>query len=170
MGACSAAARGTYPEREQIRPLETTRRQFLEVVATGAVVIGAAGVGSGCLGPPGVEPQRFGVVGAGNVADIPVGTLRVVGGRSVCIGRDQDGLYAMTLTCTHQGCDMARRGSVDPRGVRCNCHGAAFDANGEVKGGPAPDPLSHFEVTIDGNGDVSVNTDVDVDASHRVPV
>jgi len=167
-----APRRATVPIRKEgaDHALDTTRRKFLEVMATGAVVVGTASVCGGCLGPAGVEPQRFGALSAGNVVDIPVGTLRVVGGRSVCLGRDQDGLYAMTLTCTHQGCDMARRGSVGSWGVRCNCHGASFDANGEVLGGPAPDPLSHFLVSVDGNGAITIDTDVDADPSDRVPV
>jgi len=157
------------------RSSETTRRQFLSVLATGAVVgavgaAGAAGTMTGCLGAPGVDPERVGVVGAGTVDDTPVGTLRALGGQPVAIGRDSGGLYALTLTCSHQGCNIARRGSVNGTGIYCGCHGARFDANGRVLAGPAPDDLTHFAVQVDGQGNVTVDTEADVGESERVAV
>ena len=63
----------------------------------------------------------------------------------------------MTSTCTHEGCDMIRDGTVDAEGVYCSCHGSRFDANGSALSGPADAPLTHFAVDIDGSGDMVVH-------------
>lgn len=76
----------------------------------------------------------------------------------------------MTTTCTHQGCDMTRSGSVSTNGLRCTCHGSTFDANGGVTGGPADSPLSHFAVDIDEQGAITVHTDNVVGALDRTSV
>jgi Rieske Fe-S protein len=108
-----------------------------------------------------------GDVDAGNVSALDVGDLRIVSGAPVVIGRDDEGVYAMTTTCTHQGCDISRTGSVSSSGLHCNCHGSSFDANGSVTGGPAQSALSHFAVDIDENGVITVHTDNVVGASDR---
>lgn len=61
----------------------------------------------------------------------------------------RDRTEALSLTCTHQGC------SVHPSqtgGFLCPCHGAAYAADGEVKGGPAQRDLSKYRV-LDRQGD-----------------
>ncbi len=141
------------------------RRNFLVVLGAAATAPSVA-----CSGQAGVDPDPIGDVSAGNVDALPEGTLRPVGTRPVAIGRDADGLYAMTLTCTHEGCNMAVQGRVDISGLACGCHGARFDANGEVKSGPAPDPLAHFEVEIDQAGEITIHGDRQVSASTRTPV
>jgi Rieske Fe-S protein len=113
------------------------------------------------------SPQMVGDVDAGNVSALAVGALRIVPGAPVAIGRDDEGVYAMTTTCTHQGCDMSRSGSVSANGARCNCHGSTFDRNGSVTGGPANGPLAHFAVDIDQDGAITVHTDNIVSASDR---
>ena len=140
------------------------RRRFL--VLAGASV-GAAGVACGS-GP--VEPASVGDVPAGNVSSLPVGSLNAVGGQPVCIGRDSRGAYAMTLTCTHAGCDIGTMGDVSPSGLLCGCHGSRFDANGNVVSGPAPAPLDHFAVTVDGSGNLTIHGGQVVDAGTRLAV
>jgi Rieske Fe-S protein len=106
---------------------------------------------------------------AGLVTDYPVGSLEPVGTEPVAIGRDAKGLYAMTLTCTHAGCNMATQGDVAPNGVVCACHGSRFDANGAVVRGPAQDDLAHFAVTVDANGVITVHGDQQVAPTTRTP-
>ncbi len=90
---------------------------------------------------------------------------------SVAIGRDGAGVYAMTLTCTHAGCDIVQSGGkTDPSGLTCGCHGSTFDANGLVTGGQATRPLDHYKVAIDGAGDITVDTNTTVDSSVRLAV
>lgn len=118
----------------------------------------------------GATPAQVGVVSAGNVAQLAVGTLRVADGAPACIGRDAEGVYAMTLTCTHTGCDMGTNGSVSSQGLFCGCHGSEFDANGSVLRGPARYPLDHFAVTVDETGNLTIHGDQVVAATERLTV
>jgi Rieske Fe-S protein len=96
--------------------------------------------------------------------------LEAVGNVAVAVGRDAGGLYAMTLTCTHAGCNMAMQGNVSASGVVCNCHGSRFNVTGAVTQGPAQDPLTHFAVTVDASGTITVHGDQTVASSVRTPV
>jgi len=136
-----------------------SRRRFL-------VVAGAAATGA--CSSAAVPPAAVGKVAAGNVASVPVGTLQAVGGEAVCIGRDANGVYAMTLTCTHAGCDMGQAGTVSPQGLVCGCHGSEFDANGNVTRGPASQALDHFAVSVDGQGNLTIDGNTVVGASERL--
>src|SRR5437867_3130285 len=109
----------------------STRRRFLHLVTAGGATVGAAAL-FGC-GPSGPS----GKIDAGNVSQLPVGSLRAVPSEAVAIGRDDKGVYAMTLICTHASCDMGTQGSVSPSGIRCSCHGSVFDKDGNVVQGPA---------------------------------
>jgi Rieske Fe-S protein len=142
---------------------KNTRRVFLRTTA-------AMGLTLGCAGGSGSDPEAFGKVSAGNVSALPVGTLLAVAGAPVIVGRDASGLYAMTSTCTHEGCDMAADGSVDASGVFCGCHGSRFDPNGGVLRGPATAPLAHFAVSVDATGNVTVDGGAKVSASTRTAV
>lgn len=122
-----------------------------------------------CSGNSG-SPAGFGDVSAGSVKDLPVGALQVVPGQPVVIGRDAGGLYAMTVTCTHQGCDVAPSGSGAAARLECPCHGSEFDRNGTVIRGPAGSPLAHFAVELDGAGNVTIHGGTQVEASVRVAV
>lgn len=139
------------------------RRRFLSVVAA-TTTTAAIGCGSGGADPP------SGPIAAGKVGDLPPGTLRAVSGHAVCIGHDTGGIYAMTLICTHQQCDMSTDGSVSASGVSCNCHGSRFSVNGAVQSGPASGPLDHFRVDIDGSGNMTIQADSVVDAAARTAV
>ncbi len=140
-----------------------SRRVFLR---TGAAI----GLTLGCAADSGSEPEAFGAVSAGNVSGLPVGSLRALSDAPVIVGRDADGIYAMTSTCTHEGCDMAADGSVGADGVYCGCHGSRFDANGAGVRGPATVPLRHFAVTIDATGNIGVDGNAKVAATTRTPV
>lgn len=82
------------------------------------------------------------------------------------VARDADGVYAMTTTCTHQGCDTS--GGVQGSSIVCPCHGSEFDADGNVLRGPAGAPLVHFAVTVDAAGVVTVHGAKEVDPATRV--
>jgi thiosulfate dehydrogenase [quinone] large subunit len=82
------------------------------------------------------------------------------------LARDNDGLYAMTSTCTHEGCPVAPAGST----LYCSCHGSRFDSNGGVLAGPANASLAHFAVTVDATGAITVRGSMQVPAAERTPV
>ncbi len=140
------------------------RRRFLEVVAHGGVLAGATTLGVGCSNGP------SGTYAAGNVSQLQVGGLTAIAGGPVAVGRDASGVYAMTLICTHAGCDMSSEGSVSAQGVDCFCHGSRFDVNGNVVQGPAQSALEHFQVAIDATGAISIDADVSVAETVRTAV
>jgi cytochrome b6-f complex iron-sulfur subunit len=143
----------------------SSRRRFLQVVASGGAAVGVACLGAGCVP---VGPS--GMIQAGNVRDLAVPSLKAVPNESLAVGRDDNGVYALSLICTHASCDMETSGSVSVEGIVCYCHGSQFNANGAVLTGPAGSPLEHYEVTIDANGVMTVNADKTVDPSSRVRV
>ena len=144
----------------------STRRVFLRVCAMGT----ACGLASACGDNASGAPAVFGDAAAGSVADIPVGTLRQVGTVPVFVGRDAGGLYALTSTCTHAGCEVRTDGAGDTAVLFCPCHGSLFDRNGAVKRGPAPSPLVHFAVEVDAMGNVTIHGGTQVSAATRVAV
>jgi cytochrome b6-f complex iron-sulfur subunit len=117
----------------------------------------------GC-GPP------FGKVDAGNASALAVGDVKVVPGASVAIARDAQGVYAMTLICTHAGCDMSQQGVVTSTILQCDCHGSRFDPNGTVILGPAQSPLQHYQVIADTSGNLTIDGNIPVPASTRLVV
>jgi nitrite reductase/ring-hydroxylating ferredoxin subunit len=145
-------------------PSLPTRRRFLALISTGtaAALAGCSSASS--------EPQMFGDVAAGAVADLPVGALKNIVGAPAIIGRDDLGVYAMTSTCTHQGCTVGEAGAGASIFLRCPCHGSEFDRNGGVTNGPASSPLVHFQVDIAASGQITVRGGMQVAASTRVPV
>jgi nitrite reductase/ring-hydroxylating ferredoxin subunit len=147
----------------------TSRRRFLKVLAASAALPSAMPlVLSGC--GAGAAPEAIGDIAAGNLANLSVGTLKVVGSEPVCIGRDADGVYAMTLTCTHEGCNIATSGTVSANGIACDCHGSRFDAQGNVLRGPAREALQHFSVSMDAQMNLTIHGGSDVSAATRLAV
>ncbi|HEY1956387.1 MAG TPA: Rieske (2Fe-2S) protein [Polyangiaceae bacterium] len=118
----------------------------------------------GACGPP------FGVVAAGNASALAVGQIKVVPGSPVAIARDAQGVYAMTLVCTHEGCDISTEGSVSASGIVCGCHGSRFDVDGNVIVGPASSPLQHYQVTADASGDLTIDGNTPVPEATRLVV
>jgi len=142
-----------------------SRRVFLKVL--GGSVAAAPLLACSSAVP---EPDAVGQVDAGLASSYPVGSLEAVGTLAVAVGHDQAGFYALTLTCTHEGCNIATRGAVSGAGIACGCHGASFDANGHVRGGPARGDLTHFAVKIDAaTGAVTVDGNSRVAADVRTP-
>ena len=143
----------------------SSRRVFLRVVggSAGLGVASLCGLSCSSTGPSGK-------VDAGNVSDVAVGTISAVTGMSVAIARDEGGLYAMTLICPHEDCDMEYDGTIAETGITCTCHGSEFDVNGAVTRGPASTALEHYAVTVDSAGAITINADQVVDAATRTAV
>ena len=135
-----------------------TRRNVLHLAVASAAVCAVPGCAS-------ASPASFGDVSAGNASDLAVGEIKAVSGSPCFVARDSSGVYAMTTTCTHEGCDMS--GGVQGQRVVCGCHGSMFDANGNVLAGPAQLPLQHFAVTIDSSGAITGHGGQEVAASVR---
>lgn len=79
----------------------------------------------------------------------PHGTLNVQardGDLRLVILRRPDGeLVALSMECTHWGCDVDWDKA--KAHFECPCHGSLFDATGAVLEGPADEPLRAYPVT-----------------------
>ena len=63
---------------------------------------------------------------------------------NVIVFRNGNNLSALSMICTHQGCNVDWKKTSNS--LYCACHGSEFTADGEVLAGPASSPLSTFEV------------------------
>jgi len=126
-----------------------SRRGLLKGGATGAAL---AVLPLGCMGQ-GSPPS--GPISAGNVSEIAVGALKIFDGDAV-LGRDANGLYAMSNVCTHAGCLMDVATSSGQTILSCGCHGSVFSATGAVTRGPAQSPLTHYRVDVAADGAITI--------------
>jgi len=122
---------------------------------------------SACM-PANTAPT--GPVAAGNVASVPVGTLNLVTGENVILGRDSDGLYAMTRVCTHQGQLVSVVSVAGVPALHCYAHGSEFSMNGAVTHGPAGRALEHFKVDVAADGSITIQGGQQVAPDWRMPV
>jgi Rieske Fe-S protein len=140
------------------------RRSFLRLA------LASAACSAGACGPAGTPAEAFADVSAGKTSALRVGAVVPLESAPAFIALDAGGLYAMSTTCTHQGCDLAADGQVSGGRISCGCHGAEFDANGAVLRGPAPSALQHFAVSVDGQGNITVHGGTPVGSDVRVAV
>jgi Rieske Fe-S protein len=151
-----------------------TRRLLLAQGACG--LLGCAAVACGARAPKPADDS--GAVGAGRdsapassdpCAPPPLGAnsvllsfaeypaLAAVGG-SVAVTLDgasfrvaraaEDCAVAASATCTHEGCAL----NYDAGRFVCPCHGALFDLDGSVLGGPTPIPLPTRPAVVEADG------------------
>jgi Rieske Fe-S protein len=154
-------------EMVNAQPTTMGRRK---VLAAGAVGVGAAGLLAACGGddepagaPPAPQQTSTGAPpsasGSGTAApadalastsDIPVGGGKVFPDKQVVVTQPAAGDFkAFSAQCTHQGCLVSR---VEGDEIHCTCHGSVFSAaDGSVRGGPAPKPLSAQPLTVQGD-------------------
>ncbi len=128
------------------------------------LVLGGSACAATMLGCGSLLPS---MLDAGMASALAVGALRAVSGYPVAVGHDAGGYYAISLICTHAGCDMGVDGQVSSAGVLCSCHGSVFDVNGAVMRGPAGTGLDHYAVSIDAGGKLIVHGDQMVSATTR---
>jgi nitrite reductase/ring-hydroxylating ferredoxin subunit len=147
--------------RSRLDPEPITRRDLLGMASlwTAAAALGFALIGilrlpkAAVLSSP---SKKFSVT---LPESLPVGKPFVPPGRSVALFRDQQGVYAISLVCTHLGCIV----KITTDGFECPCHGSRFMPDGTVSKGPAPKPLAWYKMT--GSAESYI-----VDESATVPV
>ena len=100
---------------------------------------------------------------AGIPEALPPGEAFVPPGRTTALFRDAEGVYAISIICTHLGCIVKPTAN----GFECPCHGSAFAADGSVVRGPAPRALSWLKVSANGNT-VVVDEGANVPAGTKV--
>jgi cytochrome b6-f complex iron-sulfur subunit len=140
------------------------RRTLLKGGAAGSLLLALPVSCNNTVSPP------TGPVAAGNVSATVIGQLTAVPGEAVFLGRDADGLYAVSAACTHAGCMLDSTGPSGAEKLSCPCHGSLFDANGAVLRGPANTPLPHFQVVVAADGTITIQGAQEVSAETRTPV
>jgi cytochrome b6-f complex iron-sulfur subunit len=124
------------------------RRRVLQLLVGGSslAVAGMIGVPVATYLLP-REPSAADIVVSLPDGEIPVWEVRriAVAGRPVLVLNTGEDHRAFSAVCTHMGCIV--KWSKGRRQFLCPCHGARFDADGSVRGGPAPRPLARLEVT-----------------------
>lgn len=76
------------------------------------------------------------------IGEVPSGSGKVVeiDGQDVAVYKPKDGLpIILSATCTHLGCTVGWNETEET--WDCPCHGSRFEKNGEVRNGPAIEPL-----------------------------
>ncbi len=151
---------------------ETTRRGVL----AGAAGVGAAAVLAAC-GTADKSSSDYGDNGSANnsaapaapttaaskaesgsnsgtqlakTSEVPVGGGKIVEAEKVVVTQPTKGTFkAFSAVCTHAGCIVS---SVANGVISCPCHGSKYSAaDGSVKSGPAPAPLTAKKVTVQGD-------------------
>jgi Rieske Fe-S protein len=140
------------------------RRSILKGGAAGSLLLVLPVGCDNSVSPP------TGPVPGGNVSATSVGSLELLAGEVVILGRDAGGLYAMSASCTHQGCLVSVVSATTPQSVSCPCHGSRFDVNGAVTQGPAGRPLPHYQVDVATDGTITIHGDIPVSADVRTAV
>lgn len=97
---------------------------------------------------------------------LPPGTPFEPPGRSVALFRDEAGVFAISMVCTHLGCIVKPEGGE----FHCPCHGSRFRLDGTVTKGPASTSLPWLEVTRVGEGTYLVDEGKIVPAGTKEPV
>ena len=122
----------------------------------------AASLGGGGLGllrymVPNIlyEPSSVFKIGKPDIYGLGVDTS-LMKERQIWVVRNERGLYVMIGICRHLGCTP--NWFSDQKRFRCPCHGSIYDADGNVRGGPAPRTLWRAGVMLDPvDGQVVVN-------------
>ena len=148
--------------------LSQSRRDFCthtgQVTSLAAVSAVLATLLEGCTGltSPAGQPTLPLVAGAVSASSVLVtvdatSPLAAVGsaalvqsvrGSFLVARTGQTSFTALGSVCPHQGCTVTEFGS---QTYVCPCHGATFDTNGHVLGGPAPASLPQFATAFNGS-------------------
>lgn len=80
-------------------------------------------------------------------SDVPVGSGLILA--DTVVTQPNPGDYqGFSVICTHQGCAL---NEIAGGTINCPCHGSKFNLDGSVATGPANEPLSRREVSVQGD-------------------
>lgn len=133
-----------------------SRRDFLKLSTNALLAL------SGILGIGGLirylsyqfdptPPSEFDI---GPAVNYPSNSRTVVSHIPALIIHDEQGMHALSLTCSHLGCAIEERNF----GFECPCHSSRYDLNGVVLKGPAASNLRKLRVEESEDGNLHVFT------------
>lgn len=138
------------------------RREFLMQLGTGAGMCALAYQGAASMRSlvPNVSYDAPTTVKLGLPADFPDG-LKFLPDERLFVFREGNVFHAISAVCTHLGCTVRAEAmsqpettSVDGSPLRlthrfaCPCHGSRYTGDGTNVAGPAPKPLTWFQLSI----------------------
>jgi cytochrome b6-f complex iron-sulfur subunit len=149
----------------RLDPEPIPRRDFLGLASLGTMFAALFFAGVGIIRLPKAAvlsspSKKFKVVLPESLA---AGQSFTPPGHSVAIYRDEEGVHAISLVCTHLGCIVKRTTG----GFECPCHGSHFAADGSVVKGPAPKSLPWLQISESG-GTYFVDEDATVPLGTKV--
>jgi len=133
-----------------------SRRDFLKLSTNSLLAL------AGLLGIGGLirylsyqaDPTPQSEFDIGPAVDYPSNSRTVLAYIPAIIINDEDGLRAISLTCSHLGCAVEQRNF----GFECPCHSSRYDLNGVVLKGPAAADLRRLRVVESEDGNLRVFT------------
>jgi cytochrome b6-f complex iron-sulfur subunit len=168
-------------------PKAVSRREFFRKSLLTSLAVFGAQFGGATIAMlwPNLKGGFGSVVNAGNIADIraeidDAGNAYNGSGRFYLVpyngrpsedadyellGVAADGIMPLYQKCVHLGCRVPFCGS--SKWFECPCHGSKYNGAGEYQLGPAPRGMDRFKITIDGGGNVLVDTSEVIDGPPR---
>jgi len=142
--------------RSETQMKKLTREEFLTLLAWSGVSLPLAlmGAGSYRFVVPNFTFGPASSIKIGKPEDFSPGTQVYLSGDRLFLMSTDQGIMAMSATCTHLGCAVARV----EWGYQCPCHGSKYDSSGLVLAGPAPKPLPWFKILQGPDGQLVVDT------------
>ncbi len=139
---------------------DVSRRDFLSFASIGAVVLSSLAVVGGILRltKPNVYYEESKKVKIGKPENFPIGAAKKFDNPNFFVFSDNEGLHAVSSTCTHLGCIVVLKND----GFQCPCHGSAYNKDGKVIAGPAPRNLPWLEVSQDIDGTLVVDASKEI--------
>ncbi len=152
-----------------------SRRRMLQIgfwASMGAAIAGAGACALDIIYPPlvtgfggKVSVPASSVPAAGEKAQIGAGRFWLV---NLTADQGGPGLLALWWRCPHLGCTVPWRptfvwpdpttGGPKPGWFRCPCHGSTYTDAGVRVFGPAPRSMDTMDLTVNGDGSLSVDT------------
>ena len=150
---------------------KVSRKDFMNIVwgAAGTLVLTELSLASlRFFSPRATEGEFGGLFNLGSYEEFPLGSVTPVESGCFYLVRLEDGGYlAVYRRCTHLGCAVPYDPAVGQ--FVCPCHGSAFTTEGDVLNPPASRPLDLFQLSINEEGEIVVDTSTPIERDHTSP-
>lgn len=163
----------------------SNRREFLIKLGTGAGVAALTGQAVASLRSlvPNVSYDAPTTVKLGPPAELPDG-LKFFPDQRVFVFREGNTFHAISAVCTHLGCTVRAEAlsrpeekKVEGQSLRlthrflCPCHGSEYEGDGSNVSGPAPRPLTWYQLSVaPDDGQLVVDLAAPVEPDFRLTV